>query len=239
MVFDSVNIQQELIKERDKQPDILSAVNSLFNTSVEKDSDVLERLAAANLQTRLNIDFDKLDSSKIFSATTIHDICVNYRLRFLDSENFKAEFPYEAIHQINQFEKLHNTKIQSFKIIAPYDMFQLKDVNEDPLLFAQLSDNSFYLLHKWGKDLEWYRGILNFPFRSIYTFFLCTILFAGLVAWSIPFSWLYVSRDSELLFRFWLNTHFTIAFFFFFIFLGSLSNSSFSDTAWNSKYYNQ
>lgn len=240
MIFDTLNIAKELALKQDPEEKILQEIQSLLTESETKDSVLLKRLneSPENHEKPLLLK-DKLSINKVYSEETIKQICIKYRLRFLDSKHFKAEYPYEALHQIKEFEQTHQVKIQHFKIIAPYDMFQLTDVNEDPLLFAQLSDNNFYLLHKWGHDLKWHRGILNFPLQSIYTFFLSTILIAAIVALSFPFDWLNVSRDSEYMFRFWLTTHFTIAFFFFFIFLGSMSNASFSDSAWNSKYYNQ
>lgn len=116
-----------------------------------KDSMLLKRLneSPENYKKPLLLK-DKLSINKVYSEESIKQICIKYRLRFLDSKHFKAEYPYEALHQIKEFEQTHQVKIQHFKIIAPYDMFQLTDVNEDPLLFAQLSDNNFYLLHKWG-----------------------------------------------------------------------------------------
>lgn len=238
MLFDTVNLKVELLKKQKKDSNSLDEALNLLKLLEDKDKNTLHRLTQAPADKPLLLDVLKLDKDRIFTIDTINDICIKYRLRFLDSSHFRSEFPYEAIFQINEFEKEQDVKVQHFKIMAPYDMFQLKDVNEDPLLFAQLSDTSFYLLHKWGNDLKWYRPIVNFPIQSIYSFFLSVVVLAALVSWSFPFDWLNVTKEGALLFRFWLTTHFTIAFFFFFIFLGSISNASFSDSSWNSKYYN-
>ena len=239
MLFDSVNIQTELLKQQQKSSEPLDEIILLLDSATANDKEVLERLSANKQDAPLHVNETQLDKSRIFTLDTINQICVKYRLRFLDSKHFKSPFPYEAIYQINCFEKQQDLKIQKFKIIAPYGMFHLSDANEDPLLFAQISETKFYLLHKWGQDLKWYRAILNFPLQSIYTFFFSAVLLAAVVAWSFPFDWLNVNKENEVLFRFWLNTHFTIAFFFFFLFLGSLSNASFSDSAWDNKYYNR
>ncbi len=240
MLFNSVNILKELAKKQEPTERLLEEVNALLRASADKDQALLERLNSPNTSSGAidHIELSHLDKDKLFSLDNINQICVKYRLRFLSSEHFKAEFPYEALQKIRVFEEENAVKIKQFKLLAPYGMFQLKEVNEDPLLFAQLSDNSYYLIHKWGKDLSWYRGIINYPLQSIYSFFSSTVLLAAIVAWSIPFDWLNVARENEFLFRFWLNTHFTIAFFFFILFMGSLSNASFSDSSWNSKYYN-
>lgn len=239
MLFDTVNIAEELSRKEDAQALMLEEVNALFNSAASADQQLLERLKHGENHAEAADQFlQQLDQSRLYSQKSIHAICVKYRLRFLDSESFKGEFPYEALMQIKQFEQQHGLKIKRFKVVAPYSMFHLKDANEDPLLFAQLGNNSYYLLHKWGKDLSWHRSILYYPLRSIYTFFNSVIVLAALLAWSIPFEWLQVSRHSEALFRFWLNTHFTIAFFFFLLFIGSLSNAAFSDSSWDSRNYN-
>lgn len=41
-----------------------------------------------------------------------------------------------------------------FFICAPADQFVLQDKPKDPLLFCRLSMDKFFLLHKWGDDLE-------------------------------------------------------------------------------------
>ncbi len=239
MVFEPVNLQSELIQQQKKSAYTLDELRDVLKKATQGDSAILLRLNELPQNSDEAFDVELLEKNRIFSLNTLHEICIQYRLRFLDSTHFKADFPYEAIYQIKNFEKQHQVKIKHFKILAPCTMFQLQDANEDPLLFAQLSDNEFYLIHKWGNDLKWYRSLVNFPLRSIYTFFLSTILLAAIVALSFPFDWLNVNKDSELLFRFWLTTHFTIAFFFFFLFLGSLSQANFSDSDWNSKYFNQ
>lgn len=46
-----------------------------------------------------------------------------------------------------------------FFIVAPATSFELQDRPIDPLLFCELGDDQFYLVHKWGNDLSvWRRG---------------------------------------------------------------------------------
>jgi hypothetical protein len=238
MIFEPVNLQQELRKQQKKLSEPIHELIDLLNQAAANDKEVLLRLSQEAKENSTANSHVNLDKNRIFTLDTINEICIKYRLRFLDSKHFKGEFPYAAIAEINKFEKEHKLKIGQFKLLAPAKLFNLEDSNEDPLLFAQIGPQQFYLLHQWGKDLKWYRALVNFPLRSIYAFFLSSILFAALVAISFPFDWLNVNRDGEMIFRFWLTTHFTIAFFFFFLFLGSLSNSNFSDCSWNSKYFN-
>ncbi|HRG60119.1 MAG TPA: hypothetical protein PK323_14285 [Bacteroidia bacterium] len=235
-----INIKDELLAQKLKQESILDQVGAILNANVQLDEDVLYRLQHASIEPLLNVDLlDENEKSNLCTLQQIKTICVKYNLRFLDSTFFKAAFPYEAISKIKAFESKHQIKIKSFKIIAPAEVFQLEDCNKDPLLFAQLADNRYYLIHQWGNDLAWYRGIISYPTKSIYSYFIFMWLPALIIAFGIPFQWLNVAPENELNMRLWLTVHSFIALFFFVIFLGSTAHKNFSDNSWDSKYYNQ
>jgi hypothetical protein len=239
MLFEKINLELELKQKQQTDQRLMEEVISLFEMAASRELRILKRLKSKPGNYLSTISTEGIDTTRIFSLENIHEICVKYRLRFLDAQYFKADFPYEAMQEIATFEKARNCKIEQFKIMAPGGIFELSDIHDDPLLFAQLNENTYYLIHRWGNDLKWYRGILNYPFRSIYSFFYSIVVIAAIVAWSFPFEWLNVAKESEFTLRFWLNTHFTIAFFFFFLFLGSLSHFNFSESNWNNRHYNK
>ena len=104
-----------------------------------------------------------LHTDKIFHIKDIKTLCINYRLRFLDAHFFKGDFPEEAISKIRELEKIHRSKLTGFKIVAPSKLLKLENL-DDPLLFASMGNDYFYLIHKWGNDLKWYRRLLVLPF---------------------------------------------------------------------------
>ena len=111
--------------------------------------------------------FDLLDTDKIYHIDQIKEICIDYRLRFLDSKFFKGEIPQEGISRIKALEKAHNIEIKGFKIIAPSKLFRLED-KDDPLLFAPIGNQYFYLIHRWGNDLHPLRKAFLFQtFKNI------------------------------------------------------------------------
>ena len=59
-------------------------------------------------QSPNNFDFDKLESHKIFHLDQIKQVCINYRLRFLDLIYFKGNIPKEGVEKITQLEKKHH-----------------------------------------------------------------------------------------------------------------------------------
>src|SRR6188768_1257234 len=160
MIFSPLNVEQQLIHERMKQQKLMNDVHDLLQQVQKRDELILQRLKQENPDKELLLRIDEDDKSHIFSLAEIRNTCIRFRLRFLKSSYFKSEFPYEALMQIKAFEKKYGVEIQNFRIIAPDHAFELENINKDPLLFAQLTDNSFFLLHKWGKDLAWYKKFL-------------------------------------------------------------------------------
>jgi hypothetical protein len=234
-----IQLQQELIKAKGKEELLLEEVAQMLENSVLKEEDILKRLSETNSNLLTFNELSQEDKNMVFSLEEVKVVCVKYRLRFLDSKHFQSEFPYEAISKIKELEKRYNTTFQNFKIIAPDKVFHLQDINQDPLLFAQLSNNKFLLIHQWGKDLAWYRALKYYPVRNIYSYFNSIIALAVIVALAIPFDWMNVDKEFELGLRFWLSIHFFIALFFFVLFLGSIGKKTFSEDNWNSKYFNE
>jgi hypothetical protein len=238
MILNKVNIENELLKQRDNQQDILNQFYSIFSNEKAKEQEILQRLKGNNYSQFSDLKIDENELSKIFSIAVIEKICVKYRLRFLHSKHFKADFPFEAVIKIKELEKKYSTEIKDFYVLAPFSVFDLKDINEDPLLFAKVGEGNYYLIHKWGNDLNFARSILNFPFRSIYHFFVSNIILALVFSMSFPLSVLNVKTEDEGMMRLWFCTHCLIAFFSFFLFMGSLTFKGFSSNTWNSKFYN-
>ena len=69
--------------------------------------------------------------------------------------------------KLKEFEKEYSREIEkkNLYIVAPKQSF-LKLAPKDPLMFYQLTDDKFYLIHKWGNDLSILRKILYFPMRT-------------------------------------------------------------------------
>ena len=118
----------------------------------------------------------------------------------------------------------------------------MQDNKKDPLLFADLGNGQYYLIHKWGEDLSWYRGLALFPLRNIGTLAITTMLIAFfLVAFMpnqlIPENYL---RTSALTFFFKAFSFFILNGLLFTVLLisGIIAVKDFSENVWNSKYFN-
>ena len=106
------------------------------------------------------------------------NLAIKYRLRLLPSKFFSNTIPKEAIFKIKQLSKKSNTEIKKFVILAPSKAFDLEDENADQLLFIQLSNTKYYLVHQWGNDLSWFNKIKSLPLRN----FTSLVVFIGMIA---------------------------------------------------------
>lgn len=177
--------------------------------------------------------FDLLNEKNIFHLSEIKEVCIDYRLRFLDIKYFKGTLPQEAKNKISDLETSHQTRISGFKIMAPSIMFRLAKT-DDPLLFAPLGNDYYYLIHKWGKDLHPMRKLRMLPFRNIWNLLLFLLIISfGLTAIT-PLGLFTKSADAS---AFWM------VYFFMFkavasvvLFCGIALGKNFNPAIWNSKY---
>src|SRR5690606_39103631 len=154
--------------------DLMEEVAEILHLESQKDRKILH-----NCQENEPLEEDSLlqlrKDMPIYCLKSIYKLCIKYRLRFLDIKHFKGEIPYEAIIKMKKFEKEFGMTIGRCKILAPAELFNLKNKDSDPMLFVELGKNNFYLLHKWGKEMNFLRFIAALPFRNIY-FFIGTLL---------------------------------------------------------------
>lgn len=243
-MFQPVDIRQELQKARTKrkvnEDKLLKEAEALLREGKYVDEELRQRLSSSD-HSKIAVDLEGLDEKDIYSLDDISRICIRYRLRFLDTKYFKPEFPYDALIKIKALERANETKIEKFKIVAPGEAFSLEDANKDPLLFAELGDGSYYLLHKWGTDLSWYRRILTWPLQDLSTFFITLVAVCAVLAFSLPNDMIVRSEklyDNIFEFRMLFMTQCVIGLFFFIVFIGMAFHKSFSSMDWDSKCFN-
>ncbi|MEO0901216.1 MAG: hypothetical protein AAFY00_04060, partial [Bacteroidota bacterium] len=196
---------------------------------------ITEALGSSKAIDTNDFVFDLLETDRIYHIDQIKKICIDYRLRFLDSRYFKGQIPQKAFDKIKQMELEHNIEMKGFKIMAPSKLFKLED-KDDPLLFAPIGNGYFYLIHKWGNDLSPFRKLLVWPFKSIVNLTLFTLVISYFATLLVP-NGLFSKNDSA--------TEFWIIYFFMFkciasvvIFYGFALGKNFNPAIWNSKYFN-
>ena len=178
-------------------------------------------------------DIDRLVTECIYHLDTIRDICIDYRLRFLDLKYFKNDLPQEAFDKIAALEIEHDTTLTGFKVMAPSKLFRLKNT-DDPLLFVPLGNDYFYLIHQWGDDLHPFRKALMWPFKNIWNLLLTLLVISWGVTLLTPMA-IFTKTTS------W--TTFWMVYFFNFkaiasvvLFSGFALGKNFNPAIWNNKY---
>ena len=184
---------------------------------------------------RSSLELILLEPEKIYHLDDIKKLCINYRLRFLDSHFFKGDIPEEAITKVRLLEKKHQISIAGFKIMAPSSLLKLENA-DDPLLFVPIGNEFFYLVHKWGNDLHPFRKILMWPYKTfenlVFTVFLLSIALTSVF-------------PMELLAKTVTPQEYVLFFLFMFkavggivLFYGFAKGKNFNSAIWDSKYYN-
>ncbi|AKA36532.1 hypothetical protein [Flagellimonas lutaonensis] len=238
MLLKRTNIEERLRQlslKQVNQNSLLDEVYQLLHEEDLKDQRIEKNISTASEQKANKFDFDLLQTENIYHIEQIKNICIDYRLRFLDAKYFKGVIPQSAVSKIKQLEKDHGIEIKGFKIMAPSRLFKLQD-KDDPLLFAPLGNGYFYLIHKWGNDLHPLRKLLVWPFKSIGNLILLVLLVSYVTTLMIP---------SGLFSKTAASSEFWIIFFFMFkciasvvIFYGFALGKNFNPAIWNSKYFN-
>lgn len=236
MLFEKVNIEDKLKSiVNDQEADLLNEVKSILASDDAKDAQILDTLSKNNKTSENQFIFDKLETNRIYHISQIKKTCVNYRLRFLDTKLFKGEIPYEAVSKIKQLEREHNIQLGGFKIIAPAKLFKLENY-DDPLLFAPIGNGYYYLIHKWGNDLNAFRRFMMWPVRDFENFVFCMFILSIFLTAAIPegvFSSKATAANAGIVFLFVFKSVVAAVMYY-----GYLSGRNFSVAIWDSKYYN-
>ena len=187
---------------------------------------------------KIDLDYnpDKIDSNRLFHVDQIRKICIDYRLRFLDFNFFKGGVPDEAYTKLKEFELNHPDLDLNIKMMAPTKLFQLENY-DDPLMFVSLGNNYYYMIHKWGNDMSYFRKLFMWPFKNIYNILIYIAIISLLFTTFVPDGIFFYKNNPEIQF-------FVVFLFMFkslaaiFIYFGFAMGKNFNENIWNSKFYN-
>ncbi len=237
--FPGTNIETKLKQVRSKEFDASTwydQIQAIFENEKRHDLRIAENLKNSSVEIKQHpFDFDQLETQRIYHIDQIKKICIDYRLRFLDSKYFKGKLPDSAIQAIKELEKKHDTELKSFKIIAPSKLFKLENA-DDPLLFTPMGNDFFYLIHTWGNDLHPFRKTMMWFFKSFENLLLLTFLVSVLLTFMVPeglFSKQSTTSTYIMVFMFMFKSVAAIVLFY-----GFALGKNFNTAIWNSKYFN-
>ena len=237
MLMNRLNIEKKLLSERRKfksETAILEEIKAIFSENEIERNQIISNLKKEGSTKRNKLQFDLLETNKIFHLEQIKTICIDYRLRFLDSSLFKNNIPEEAISEIRKIEKNHDTTLEGFRIVAPSKAFHLLNY-DDPLLFVPIGNEYYYLIHKWGNDMHPLRKLLVLPVKNLWNFMLFSIVLSIIVAFLVPTNNLSKSVPLAPIIVFLFAFKSIIAVFLYYFFM---MGKNFNEEIWQRKYYN-
>lgn len=189
LVKDELVKGQKILEKESYVPDIVESVTKLLEYDDQKDRQMLKHLGidtqiqiASDMRNK-KLTLENLNSKfkgDIFHIDVIKNLCINYRLRFLRSNNYRGGVDLKLPTIIRDYsqeigEDLTNPGLLStrFFIMAPPEAFQLEKVivpkqlkNPDPVLFYQVDDDHYRMIHKWGSDFSIFRAISGYRWKS-------------------------------------------------------------------------
>lgn len=232
-------IKDELLRQRQrslKRSDaVLDEVNKILKADLFKEHNILNNLKSYNKSFEL-LNEEGLEASHIFRKEDIRIVAVNFRLRFLDSQTFAGDVPYEAILKIKQLNKEQGKDLRGFKILAEPKAFKNKKAGTELNLFAPTIYGNYYLVHKWGEKMKWHKKLTTFPMRSFETLFPTLLLITLATVLLVPTRQLTLDRDAS----YWCGYR-VAAFFHLLIFYSGFTvytlfgfNKPFSGSVWES-----
>lgn len=184
-----INIQKELSKARLKirreEDHLLREVDRILHNSAFNQKNVLDNLKHYNQSFEL-IDEEDVDHDQIFSLPEIKTIAIKHRLRFIDSQAYKRDFPYEAILKIEDLNAAYKKSLKGFKMLGTPKFFSGKKSTDEALLFAPTNLGNYYLVHRWGTPLNWSRPYKSWPLKNIETLFLTLIITTLIITMCLP-----------------------------------------------------
>lgn len=185
----TINLEKALIKANKKllTPKELLVVREYEQNAGLLNDDTLRRVGmdtnltkGKQVKTRsetLKNETKRFDQSRVFHISQIKQTCLNYFLRFLPSDIYTGTIDSELPYKINAFEAAYGVRCgtSSCFIMAPASSFKLQEVPKDPLFFYKINEEYYYLIHKWGNDLNVFRRALPI-LSSTWFFYLSMIL---------------------------------------------------------------
>jgi hypothetical protein len=188
-MFKEINIEEQLkklrIKTRKQEDLLLSQAKQILDNDLFSEKKVLQNLKQYKQKYDV-IDEEFVDSDLVFTPQEIKNISVIYRLKFLESKYYKLDFPYEAIVKVKELDKYHGKELKTFRVLACPPAFLEKDFQSERSLFVKTNHNNYYLVHRWGEPLKWYRKIKFLPFRTFESLALTLITFTLILTLVLP-----------------------------------------------------
>lgn len=182
------NIENELFKEKNHataEERLLHEAQKVLIKSRLTEKNILDNLKFYKSSFEF-LDEEEVPAEKIFSLRQIRSTAIKSRLRFLPSQAFEGEIPYEAVLKIKDLNEKYRKELKHFAILSTEDFFADGSSKSQALLFAKTLYGNYFHIHTWGNLLKKRRKLFVFPLRNFEIFALCILTITLIECLSIP-----------------------------------------------------
>jgi hypothetical protein len=171
----TVNLEKQLVRQNRKliTPKELLKLKEYDTYSKIANDNALERIGLSEnmkkgykIKSRvegLRQQTSRFNQERVFHISQIESLCRKYHLKFLPSKMYKGTIDEGLPESISTFEVAYGVRCgdRNCNIAAPAKSFRLSPRPKDPLLFYEINDEYYYLIKKWGNDLNVFRRLVG------------------------------------------------------------------------------
>jgi len=194
-------IEKKLFREKVIQPKpeekLINEVHKILNNDLLNENKILNHLSHYMRSFEKLNEEEILDQELLFTVNEIKSFCIKYRLKFLSSEKFCDEIPYEAILKIKHLNANYRKDLKDFKIISYAEHFIGKKQTNSGFLFAPTNHGNYCLVHAWGNNIPNTRKWRYLPMRNFETLFITVTVISAILAVSLPTRLIWLPKNAD------------------------------------------
>jgi hypothetical protein len=193
----NLSIEKELVNEKRRtstEEQLLQEARKVLVKGRLAEKTILDNLKFYKSSFEF-LDEEEIPAEKVFTPQQIQSTAVKMRLRFLPSQAFEGEIPYEAVLKIKDLNSGYGKELKHFKILSTKSFFAEGNTGDQAMLFGQTLYGNYYHLHTWGNSFKARRKVVSFPLRNFECFAVVLLFFTLIETLILPDK--YLSTDTR------------------------------------------
>ncbi|MBK9285628.1 MAG: hypothetical protein IPM51_15105 [Sphingobacteriaceae bacterium] len=221
-------------KRRKKEEELLQEVNKILISEQFTKKNVLNNLKNYQKLDEV-INEDAMDRNRIYKESEIKELAIKYRLKFLNTQCYKFEFPDFIIQECNDLNIKFKKNLKGLKMLCTNSFLKKENETDCCMLFAKTDFGNYYLIGEWGKPFSNKRKYLSWPLKSIENMFVFLMLFTLIVTLILPTNLITLDRTATYWCGYRIGIYFHLLIFFsgFAIYFTFAFSKSISSMYWD------
>ncbi|MFT5819022.1 MAG: hypothetical protein ACI8ZM_000244 [Crocinitomix sp.] len=159
------NIEEELSSIRFSCADeAIGEIKNLFFQDQLTEEQILVEIYSPNNHEITDVNMNRLNIDRVFSKKQISNKYFFSRGKLVDSVKFQEDYSIRTILEVKNEQRRLETEFKGFFVLMPGNKFYA--IDSEPLLFAQVGPNVYYLLNDYLLDED---RAPRFKFKNIFS----------------------------------------------------------------------